>query len=123
MNDFSDKPESSWTNEPQAVSEPVSEAVSEPGSETRTGPEIIEQPPEAPEAKQEPEDSPAVARFKSCRWKEAPDTGASYCSHRDVLPFAGKNGFNQDAWCPECSFFKVKRIVKKRPASEFDSYY
>ena len=32
--------------------------------------------------------SPAAERFKSCRWRATPDAG-EYCTHRDVLPFAG----------------------------------
>lgn len=105
----------------QAVSEPVSEAVSEVTPQTTDVPQADEQSPSL-EAKQVPEESPAAARFKSCRWHEKPDTGPSYCSHRDVLPFAGKNGLNPEAWCPDCAFFKVKRTVKKRPASDYDDY-
>ena len=55
-------------------------------------------------------------KFKSCRWHaKQDDGGAEYCSHRDVLPYAGMNGFTPEAWCPECAFFKVRRTVKKRP--------
>jgi hypothetical protein len=73
------------------------------------------------ESTQEPEASPAVVRFKSCRWHESPDSGASYCSNRDVLPFAGRISFNPEAWCPDCKFYKVKRKVKKRPTN-YDDY-
>ena len=55
-------------------------------------------------------------KFKSCRWHATQDdAGAAYCSHRDVLPYSGMNGFKPEAWCPECAFFKVRRSVKKRP--------
>ena len=47
--------------------------------------------------------NPAVEKFKSCRWRATPDQG-DYCTHRDVLPFAGKVGFKPDSWCPECAF-------------------
>ena len=43
--------------------------------------------------------SDAVQKFKSCRWRCEPDAG-EFCTHRDVLPFAGKEGFSADSWCP-----------------------
>ena len=79
-------------------------------------------PEDAQEAKQEPVEDPALKRFESCRWHEKQDSGPSYCSHRDVLPFAGKNGFNATAWCQECDFFKVKRTVRRRSPDAYDDY-
>jgi hypothetical protein len=38
----------------------------------------------------------------------------AYCGHRDVLPMAGTTGFNAEAWCTDCAFFKAKRVPKKR---------
>ncbi len=67
--------------------------------------------PEAPAA---PPQSAAVERFKSCRWRAQPEDG-QFCTHRDVLPMAGKEGFNADSWCPDCAFFKVRRAPRKRP--------
>jgi hypothetical protein len=58
-------------------------------------------------------DAPAVTKFKSCRWRAAPEDG-EFCTHRDVLPFAGKNDFKADSWCPECAFYKLRRTPKKR---------
>jgi hypothetical protein len=58
-------------------------------------------------------DAPAVMKFKSCRWRAAPEDG-EFCTHRDVLPFAGKNDFKADSWCPECAFYKLRRTPKKR---------
>jgi hypothetical protein len=57
--------------------------------------------------------TPALARFHSCRWRAQPDEGA-FCTHRDVLPMAGKSGFNPESWCPECEYFKVRRAPRKR---------
>jgi hypothetical protein len=57
--------------------------------------------------------SAAVAKFNSCRWRATPDVG-EYCTHRDVLPFAGKEGFVAESWCPECAFYKLRRTPKKR---------
>lgn len=62
--------------------------------------------------------SPAVERFKSCRWRCTPDAG-EFCTHRDVLPFAGKEGFVADSWCPDCSFYKLRRTPKKRERLDF----
>jgi hypothetical protein len=31
-----------------------------------------------------------------------------------VLPFAGKEGFVAESWCPECAFYKLRRTPKKR---------
>ena len=55
----------------------------------------------------------AVLKFKSCRWRCAPEDG-EFCTHRDVLPFAGKNDFKAESWCPECAFYKLRRTPKKR---------
>jgi hypothetical protein len=65
-----------------------------------------------------PTDSAAVERFKSCRWRCAPEDGA-FCTHRDVLPFAGKEGFTADSWCPDCAFYKLRRTPKKRERLDF----
>ena len=55
-------------------------------------------------------------RFETCRWRTTQDNGgAPYCTHRDVLPYAGMNGFNPEAWCPDCAFFKMRRAPRKRP--------
>ena len=62
--------------------------------------------------------SPAVAKFKSCRWRATPEDG-EFCTHRDVLPFAGKEGFVADSWCPECAFYKLRRTPKKRDPMDY----
>jgi hypothetical protein len=62
--------------------------------------------------------SPAVEKFKSCRWRATPDVG-DFCTHRDVLPFAGKEGFVADSWCPDCAFYKLRRTPKKRERIDF----
>jgi hypothetical protein len=77
-----------------------------------SAPESAAAPAGAPAA------SPAVEKFRSCRWRATPDQG-EFCTHRDVLPFAGKEGFVADSWCPECSFYKLRRTPKKRERSEY----
>lgn len=56
----------------------------------------------------------AALRFRTCRHRAAQTGGPDYCAHRDVVPFTGQNGFNPEAWCPECSFYKAKRSMKRR---------
>jgi hypothetical protein len=64
--------------------------------------------------------SPAVDRFKSCRWRRPPEDGlVECCSHRDVLPIAGTTGFDPEAWCPDCSFYKLRRTPKKRSLDDY----
>ena len=65
-----------------------------------------------------PAESPAVEKFKSCRWRATPDVG-EFCTHRDVLPFAGKEGFVPESWCPDCAFYKLRRTPKKRERLDF----
>jgi hypothetical protein len=63
--------------------------------------------------------SPAVARFKSCRWRRPPEDGPECCGHRDVLPMAGTTGFDPEAWCPDCTFYKLRRTPKKRDPNDY----
>ena len=63
--------------------------------------------------------SAAVARFKSCRWRRPPEDGPECCGHRDVLPMAGTTGFDAEAWCPDCSFYKLRRTPKKRSPDDY----
>ena len=77
--------------------------------------------PQAPDttAAQPVEASPAVARFKSCRWRRPPEEGPECCGHRDVLPMAGTSGFDPEAWCLECAFYKLRRTPKKRSPDDY----
>jgi hypothetical protein len=65
--------------------------------------------------------SPAVQRYHSCRWRQKPEDGnpSDYCAHRDVQPIAGTTGFDPEAWCPDCAFYKVRRIPKKRLPDDY----
>ena len=83
-----------------------------PSSSASPGP--VESPsPEAAPPAEAAVLAPAVMKFKSCRWRCDPDDG-EFCTHRDVLPFAGKNDFKPESWCPECAFYKLRRTPKKR---------
>jgi hypothetical protein len=109
------------------ATEPVTEQregnVEQPASPPEVAPEV----PSAtvPEGATTPmpdtatlEASAAVMKFKSCRWRSDPEAG-EFCTHRDVLPFAGKAAFNPESWCPECAFYKLRRTPKKRERVDF----
>jgi hypothetical protein len=87
-------------------------------------PEVAEPTAATPETSAQPQApaaepvNEAVMKFKSCRWRCDPADG-EYCTHRDVLPFAGKEGFNPESWCPDCTFFKLRRTPKKRDYSGY----
>ena len=66
-----------------------------------------------------PAQLPGATRFKTCRWRRPPDEGVECCGHRDVLPMAGTTGFDPEAWCPDCSFYKLRRTPKKRDPDEY----
>lgn len=58
--------------------------------------------------------SAAILRFRSCRWRKPPEDGeAECCTHRDVLPLTGTRGFDAEAWCLGCAFFKLRRTPRK----------
>jgi hypothetical protein len=73
----------------------------------------------APSSVESAPQSVAVMRFKSCRWRRPPDEGPECCGHRDVLPIAGTTGFDPEAWCGECAFYKLRRTPKKRSPDEY----
>ena len=75
-------------------------------------------PPSEATPPAQPAASPAVERFQSCRWRATPDAG-EFCTHRDVLPFAGKEGFNCESWCVECAYYKLRRTPKKRDKNDY----
>ncbi|HEY6360050.1 MAG TPA: hypothetical protein VIX63_03060 [Vicinamibacterales bacterium] len=80
-------------------------------------------PPDAPATSDVPQ-SAAWVRFRSCRWQQPKDEAnpAEFCTHREVKPYAGTTGFDPDAWCPECQYYKLRRAPKKRTPSDDYSY-
>ena len=67
--------------------------------------------------------SAGFARFNSCRWQQPKDeNSAAFCTHREVKPYAGTAGFDADAWCPECQYYKLRRAPKKRSPNDDYSY-
>ena len=78
-------------------------------------------PAAAPATSDVPE-SAAFVRFRSCRWQQPKDEGSpsEFCTHREVKPYAGTSGFDADAWCPDCQYYKLRRAPKKRePRDEY----
>jgi hypothetical protein len=49
----------------------------------------------------------------------AEDGNAEFCTHREVKPYAGMAGFDADAWCPECQYYKLRRAPKKRSPEDY----
>jgi hypothetical protein len=90
-------------------------------SDSSTAPQSSD--PGATAAQPAVEASPAVARFKSCRWRRPPEEGPECCGHRDVLPMAGTSGFDPEAWCPDCTFYKLRRTPKKREPQDYRDRY
>jgi len=74
----------------------------------------------APATSENPQ-SAAFVRFGSCRWQQpAEDGNAAFCTHREVKPYAGMQGFDADAWCGDCQYYKLRRAPKKRtPGDEY----
>jgi hypothetical protein len=91
-------------------------SLPEPPIDDATGP-AADEASAAPIADQ-PGADPSVEKFRSCRWRATPDAG-EFCTHRDVLPFAGKEGFKPESWCPECAFYKLRRTPKKRDRNDY----
>lgn len=59
--------------------------------------------------------SPAAQKFQSCRWRRPAEQAVPEgCGHRDVLPITGTHGFDPEAWCSDCTFYKLRRTPKKR---------
>jgi len=118
MNPFAPSP-SPGTPSVAAPTPPASSAASPGPAPAESAPAT--DTPATPPADPAPLVAPAVIKFKSCRWRCAPEDG-EFCTHRDVLPFAGKNDFKADSWCPECAFYKLRRTPKKREWVDRNAY-
>jgi hypothetical protein len=80
-------------------------------------------PTEADTTERATSDSPqsaALARFRSCRWMQPEENGnAEFCTHREVKPYAGTSSFDAEAWCPDCQYYKLRRVPKKRSPDDY----
>jgi len=64
-------------------------------------------------------ESAANVRFRSCRWMQPAENGnTEFCTHREVKPYAGTTGFDPDAWCQDCQYYKLRRSPKKRSPND-----
>src|ERR1700674_938043 len=93
-----------------------------PGGSTAASVEGSRSPETSTPPVEGPAQSAAVMRCKSCRWRRPPDEGTECCGHRDVLPVAGTTGFDPEAWCPDCAFYKLRRTPKKRSPEDYQRY-
>jgi hypothetical protein len=74
----------------------------------------------APPATSDVPQSASLVRFRSCRWMQPAENGnTEFCTHREVKPYAGTTGFDADAWCPECQYYKLRRAPKKRSPDDY----
>jgi hypothetical protein len=97
-----------------------------PSPMSAASPSSPEAPAATPAATPVTSDNPqsaAFVRFGSCRWQQpAEDGNQAFCTHREVKPYAGTTGFDADAWCPECQYYKLRRAPKKRTPGDDYSY-
>ncbi len=103
---------------PGAPAEPQTTpaAPASPASNQSPGPTVVPATSDVPQ-------SAAFVRFRSCRWMQPAENGSQeFCTHREVKPYAGTTGFDADAWCPECQYYKLRRAPKKRSPSDDYTY-
>ena len=114
-----------FNNDPFSPSGPAGRGLMSPGptpAAAETSEPAATSPTPAPISADAPE-SPAFARFRSCRWQQPKEDGGSeFCTHREVKPYAGTNGFDADAWCTECQYYKLRRAPKKRQPGDDYTY-
>jgi len=70
-------------------------------------------PPQMDFPDDRPHVSAATTRFESCRWRSRGEDQPPHCTHRDVLPVAGTQGFTAEAWCGDCGFYKLRRTPRR----------
>ena len=101
-----------------------SSATATPAAEEATvGQDTTSAPPSAAPITSDNPQSASLARFNSCRWQQPAENGnAAFCTHREVKPYAGTTGFDSDAWCPDCQYYKLRRAPKKRSPSDDYTY-
>ena len=99
---------------------PTTPAPESPAPTSPVSPSPMSPQPPAPATSDVPQ-SAALVRFRSCRWMQPPENGnTEFCTHREVKPYAGTAGFDAEAWCPDCSYYKLRRAPKKRnPADDY----
>jgi hypothetical protein len=92
-------------------------------ADDREAPAVSPRGHEGPATSDVPQ-SAAFVRFRSCRWQQPKEEGhdTEFCTHREVKPYAGTAGFDADAWCPDCQYYKLRRAPKKRTPQDDYTY-
>ena len=94
---------------PPLSPDPQAAAPSTPADAEGTAPATPDNPPSA-----------ALVRFRACRWMQPAENGnAEFCTHREVKPYAGSSSFDADAWCPDCQYYKLRRVPKKHSPDDY----
>jgi hypothetical protein len=102
--------------------DPFSPGLSSPAATPVSTPTAAPEPPANanPPVTSDVPQSAAFVRFRSCRWQQPAENGnQEFCTHREVKPYAGTTGFDPEAWCPECQYYKLRRAPKKRERDEY----
>ena len=99
------------------------DTFSPPGAAPAAVPATPAATPDRPAVTSDNPQSASFVRFGSCRWQQPAENGnAAFCTHREVKPYAGTAGFDCEAWCPECQYYKLRRAPKKRSPSDDYTY-
>jgi hypothetical protein len=103
-----------------AAPAPAAAAVRESGPPSQRWPVGSQSDPTPPPATSDVPQSASLVRFRSCRWMQPAENGnTEFCTHREVKPYAGTTGFDADAWCPDCQYYKLRRAPKKRSPDDY----
>jgi hypothetical protein len=112
-----------FNNAPPTLSGPGLSGTTQPAT-SATANDVAATVPAAagpPPATSDVPESASLVRFRSCRWMQPAENGNSeFCTHREVKPYAGTTGFDADAWCPECQYYKLRRAPKKRSPDDYN---
>ena len=112
-----------FNNDPFKPGPPGNTSPSPLSAASPSSPEAPATTPAATPVTSDNPQSAAFVRFGSCRWQQpAEDGNQAFCTHREVKPYAGTTGFDADAWCPDCQYYKLRRAPKKREPRDEYSY-
>ena len=110
-----------FNNAPPSLSGPGLSGTTQPAAPA-TANDVAATGPAAgpPPATSDVPQSASLVRFRSCRWMQPAENGnTEFCTHREVKPYAGTTGFDADAWCPDCQYYKLRRAPKKRSPDDY----
>ena len=111
-----------FNNAPPSLSGPALSGPAQPAAPATANDVAATAPAAAgpPPATSDVPQSASLVRFRSCRWMQPAENGnTEFCTHREVKPYAGTTGFDADAWCPDCQYYKLRRAPKKRSPDDY----